>query len=258
MNKTYAITDLHGQYDLWEQIKEYCDETDTIICLGDSMDRGARGLEIFQEMLADPRVTHYCGNHEEMFQICMSEYLKDQMDNIYWWQCNGGGYTYDAARQLNPETIKYLIKKIEQMPEKGEYINKKGQIIHLSHAGTALDYSNVDLHYFDMKHMNPYLWDRKHYLRKWPEGYDNHFIIHGHTPVPYMMKDFLEINRFLGKMEFEVDPYKQFEILNYSDGHKFCLDVGSFMSGTAALFDLDELKVEKYFTIREKENENAE
>lgn len=34
MNKTYAITDLHGMWNLWEQISEYCDETDTIYFLG--------------------------------------------------------------------------------------------------------------------------------------------------------------------------------------------------------------------------------
>ena len=33
MNKVYACSDLHGMYNLWKQIKEYCDETDTIYYL---------------------------------------------------------------------------------------------------------------------------------------------------------------------------------------------------------------------------------
>ena len=35
MNKTYAFSDVHGVYNLWEQIRDYCDETDTIYFLGD-------------------------------------------------------------------------------------------------------------------------------------------------------------------------------------------------------------------------------
>lgn len=38
-----------------------------------------------------------------------------------------------------------------------------------------------------------------------------------------------------------------YKILNYADGHKFDLDLASFQTERVALFDLDELKVEKYF-----------
>ena len=44
MNKVYAFSDLHGMYSLWEQIRDYCDETDIIYCFGDSIDRGADGV----------------------------------------------------------------------------------------------------------------------------------------------------------------------------------------------------------------------
>lgn len=261
MNKTYAITDLHGQYELWEQIKNYCDETDTIYCLGDCCDRGPGGMDIIREMIADKRVVYLCGNHEEMFTICMTDYLDDKFHNLNWWYQNGGQATYDAARVLGYDSILWYARKFMTMPREAIYINKKGQIIHLSHAGTALDYTNLDKHYYEMRHMDPLIWDRKHYLRKWPEEekYKNHYIVHGHTPVPYMIKDFLEINRFLERKEFDIDPSKQFEVLNYSDGHKFNLDLASFISGTAALFDLDELKVEKYFINPEaKEDENVQ
>lgn len=260
MNKTYAITDLHGQYDLWEQIKEYCDETDTIFCLGDAIDRGLDGFDIMRELIQDKRVTYLCGNHEEMFQICMSEYLDGRFQNLSWWYSNGGSPTYDAAKNLDYHTIKWYIDKIIKMPEEAEYTNAKGQVIHLSHAGTSLNYSKLDLHYFEMRHMNPFLWDRKHYMMKWPkdEQYENHYVVHGHTPVVIMIREFLNMNHFHGEQVFNVTAdTKPTEILSYADGHKFCLDLGSFMTNTAALFDLDELRVEKYFTVREKENENT-
>ena len=56
MYKTYACSDLHGLYPLWEQIKHYCDETDTIYFLGDAIDRGPDGIKILLEMLYDSRV----------------------------------------------------------------------------------------------------------------------------------------------------------------------------------------------------------
>ena len=67
MNKTYAITDLHGMLNFWEQISEYCDETDTIYFLGDAIDRGVDGLRVMESLLKDKRVIYLLGNHEEFF-----------------------------------------------------------------------------------------------------------------------------------------------------------------------------------------------
>ena len=123
MNKVYAISDLHGQYELWEQIKNYCDETDTIYCLGDCADRGARGLDIILEALADERVIYLCGNHEEMFEIVMSEYLKTPMhkNELYWWECNGGGSTYDAALKLPLDKLCKVINDLAGLPRQAIY-----------------------------------------------------------------------------------------------------------------------------------------
>ena len=35
---TYAFTDLHGQYELWRQIKEFCQPDDKLYFLGDASD----------------------------------------------------------------------------------------------------------------------------------------------------------------------------------------------------------------------------
>ena len=48
MNKHYCFTDVHGNYNLWRQIHDYCDATDTIYFLGDAADRGEDGLQIIQ------------------------------------------------------------------------------------------------------------------------------------------------------------------------------------------------------------------
>lgn len=66
MNKHYCFTDLHGCYDLWRQIKNYCDETDTLYFLGDAIDRGPDGVVLMEELLKDKRVIYLKGNHEHM------------------------------------------------------------------------------------------------------------------------------------------------------------------------------------------------
>ena len=54
--KTVAFTDLHGNYKLWNKIKNYYKDDDTLIFLGDACDRGKDGIKIIQELL----------NHEQM------------------------------------------------------------------------------------------------------------------------------------------------------------------------------------------------
>ena len=49
----YAFTDIHGNYNLWLAIKNYCKEDDEIFFLGDAIDRGPDGIKIMQELFKD-------------------------------------------------------------------------------------------------------------------------------------------------------------------------------------------------------------
>ena len=42
---TYVFSDLHAQYNLWQQIKNFIKPDDLVFCLGDCVDRGPVGLE---------------------------------------------------------------------------------------------------------------------------------------------------------------------------------------------------------------------
>ena len=63
---TYAFSDLHGDYQLWTAIKNYCKDDDILFFLGDVNDRGNDGIKILQEMIDDPRIIYILGNHEDM------------------------------------------------------------------------------------------------------------------------------------------------------------------------------------------------
>lgn len=253
MYKHYACSDLHGMWNLWEQISEYCDETDTIYFLGDSIDRGVDGLRIMESLLKDKRVTYLLGNHEEFFLevapqligLNEEEILVSTNDDFYLWLCNGGYDTMKAFTHLTKEEQDWFLTEIHKLQDTDIYINKNDKVIHLSHAGTDPTYDKYDLMTFG--NTNPYTWDRKHFFRPWAEELEDWYIVHGHTPVQYLWK-VGAVKRPNGMIVHgRIVP----QIANYANGHKFDLDLGSFDSKRIALFDLDELKVEKYFEVEE-------
>ena len=77
------------------------------------------------------------------------------------------------------------------------------------------------------------------FTEKLEEKYEDVYVVHGHTPVPYVA---LEIGS-----KVEIDEYEIWEPLVYANGHKIAIDVSSYTTGKVSLFDLDELKVAKNF-----------
>lgn len=233
MNKTYAFTDLHGMYSLWEQIRDFCDESDTLFFLGDACDRGDAGIRIITELLRDKRVKYLKGNHEDMLTIVGPELAEGHYENYNWWLLNGGYQTAQDFLEMEPLSQEWLVKKLNALPDHMWYTNKDGKEIFLSHAGTDLNYSKRDLQLMGRK--DPYIWDRKHIGPEWPqeEEYANKYVVHGHTPVQLLRGSDV------------------MDAAYYAHGHKIDLDFGSFDSCMAALFDLDEMKVVKVFLDEE-------
>lgn len=228
MNKTYAFSDVHGIYDLWAQIRDYCDETDTIYFLGDACDRGEDGLKIINELLNDKRVRYLKGNHEDILTICVPEFIEGHFENMSWWVSNGGRVTWDAIQKLTDEEKMALVYKLEKLPKYVWYQNKQKQKIFLSHAGTDLNYTEKEL--IMMGRKDPYIWDRKHFFASHPESMPNVYQIHGHTPVQNIRSMY---QFFYPEIEAITKIFK------YDNGHKFDIDMCSFASGRTALIDLD-------------------
>ena len=70
MHDIFYFTDIHGMYDLYRAIMNYCKEQDPeamIVFGGDACDRGPDGYKIMKELLANPQVIYLMGNHEDMF-----------------------------------------------------------------------------------------------------------------------------------------------------------------------------------------------
>ena len=226
----FVCSDLHGQYDLWKQIKEYLDENDVLIFLGDAIDRGPWGIKIMQEMFADPRVIYLLGNHEDMMlDWWLSRGEQEEYTYLNHWYSNGGSPTYHAFLELSYDEKIEIIKNIKNLDYEME-VDCDSFKIHLSHA------KSVPVELVNNRHAC--IWNRK-FFNKWPKDCPD-IVIHGHTPKIYMEKEY--------GVKFEND------MVTYCDGHKVCLDWGCFAIGAIPLYNLNELKLEKIFYKEEKEN----
>lgn len=224
----YAVADLHGRYDLWEQIKAFLKPEDKVYYLGDAGDRGPDGWKLIFTLLTDPQVIYIKGNHEQMLVDAIREYRHSEGMYQDWaiqmLQSNGGMQTlYDWASTTH-EDYRY-IRILETLPYCMEYCNEQGYLIWLSHSGYP-PFKNVH----SGKNVVPErlaLWDRDHcWVPHWGEEDLDMICVHGHTPIPYF---------FEGYTDVEIEP----GALWYCEDHKVCLDTGAWASGYTVLLDLD-------------------
>lgn len=223
---TYACSDLHGCYSLYEQIIKDLKPEDVVYFLGDAGDRGPDSYKTICAILDNPQFIYLKGNHEDMLIDCMEIYLKKDNSKHYAFDLlkrNGGETTFNSwVEDPNKEQRYQQLKKIKYITS---YINLKGQNIILTHAGFTPKINTK------IPSEQCLLWDRSHMDDEWDEAhfYDV-YIVHGHTPI----QAFLHINT-------------QQDISKYAGGHKIDIDNASFITGKAILFDLDWFEFRSYY-----------
>lgn len=233
MNKTFCISDVHGMYNLWRQVIDSLDETDTLYMLGDAADRGPDGWKIIKEALTDKRVIYIRGNHDQML---LDAWRYDwTSDDYYMWMYNGGYETFDAL--IQDEKYETYLIQLARTKLYHCYENKEGKKIHLSHAGFTL------LENDEIPNKDDLLWDRYHiddHCDWWPEKNPNDYVVHGHTGC--VSSTFKRRYAPEGDMIWN----KSMTMLKYTHGHKICIDGRCFSRNQIAMLDLDTL-TEKVF-----------
>lgn len=228
----YAFSDIHGNYELFIKIKNYIKEDDTVYCLGDCCDRGADGIKIMQEVLADKRFIYILGNHEVLFMDAVRQASPDgrfsfrhfDKQDLELLCYNGTDNTLHEFTSLTDQEQQDLTEALTHQPVYKEYINKNNQTIFLSHAG------GNPLNLYFPKRDFEYYWDRKHISK---QGWDNQFypnlyVVHGHTPVQCIP---------LYNQQVKVSAYDK--VCFYCEGHKIDIDLGTPTTNTVALLNLD-------------------
>lgn len=209
--RTYAMSDLHGEYDKFIQMLNLIEfnNQDRLFILGDVVDRGSNPIILLQYIMNKNNMTLLLGNHEDM--MLKSLISKD----LRLWFKNGGEVTYNQFMNLNTEEQNKIYNYLENLQTKiiiDDYW-------FLSHSGIDPNKN------FELQDKDDYIWTReKFYKNKGIEGY---FYIFGHTPTKLL--------------------HNKFEIWHdkiYRD--KLCIDCGVTYGGKLACIEIttrDELNV---------------
>ena len=260
MGRVFCSADWHGCGKLAKKVIDSLQPDDTLYFLGDAIDRGEDGIEILQMFMKDSRVKFLCGNHEQM--MYEQNVRPDQWNKSIWFQ-NGGSTTIEKFDKLKKQEKRDIIDYIKDGFQQTQFVYKTidGRSIIMEHAGYSPFCTTIRPH-------DPF-WDRKHFLDPWQMGAGTSetardtYIVHGHTPVQYLLFEYgyhgqemriLTKEWLQYKREWHENSITKFkpEILRYCDGHKFDIDMCTVASNRIALLDLDTFE-EIYFDKEEGE-----
>lgn len=211
---TFCCSDIHGNYEIFQFVKEYLEDTDKCYVLGDCADRGKHGWPIIKEVLDDPRFIYIKGNHEDM--LCAA--MRGDRELCFY---NGGRSTYNDWKYKDGGNMSWHAR-INKLPLAATYINERGQEVILTHSGFTPGLSEP-LTDFD------YLWNRHHFTEPWNEKeYPETYLVHGHTPIIYL-DEYLD----------EENVHPECNAYWYAGGHKIDIDGCTALTGNLLLLNLD-------------------
>ena len=271
MHDMFYFTDIHGMYDLYKSIMDYCNEQDpeaTIIFSGDAIDRGKDGYKIMKELLDNPKVIYLKGNHEDMFCKAARE-IKDELEftkplareevseKISW--CRGYDYRYshiqDSLYNGGLETLTdwvidgmpiNLVKRIENLPLTFSYENKDfchAAGVYRTFKETAdAEHEGKPIDEFAAESL---LWSRTGLNIGWAP---NRIAIFGHTPIQYL-SEYTDI-QISEDMEIQPILY-ECTVLPEMTGKKLDMDTGAAFSGITYVLNILTMKAQGF-----KRNEN--
>jgi serine/threonine protein phosphatase 1 len=190
---TYAISDLHGQYGIFEKLLEVIDfsDDDYMYVLGDAIDRGPDGIRILQRIMSSPNMDLLIGNHE--FLMLNSVDPDGSIDSVpgndadLWLNYNGGDPTFSQYKELSEDARKDLLKWLNSRLLT-TLIEVNGKTFCLTHSNFVEEYIGKkyeDCNYrvvWNIVWKTPYREDIFIPVEKYLET-DYNFIIIGHVPV---------------------------------------------------------------------------
>lgn len=243
----YALSDIHGNYNLWEQIKKFLKPTDRLVFLGDAMDRGPAGYQILTELRERPWTIYLKGNHEEIAAAALPHIKAGAYGHpLRIWYMNGGKESIEQIQQLSEDKLNDLSIFLSNLPINFVYTSEDRHRIICNHCG------------FTPKREYEPLWDRRHFAQGWPPdpALKKTIIVHGHTPTIFLKYNFIvrdystieDVNANISEHDV-ADFISKAKVVRYCGGHKIDIDIGTFDSGRAVLLNLETLE-EIYFNER--------
>ena len=183
----YAVSDIHGCYDLYLDLLKRISfsETDVLFFLGDAADRGPDGIDVMRDLMSRPNVVCLLGNHEDMFRqtargwgakLTRAEGLQWNLTFRNWTERNGGDVTWASYLTLPEDERKELLDWMEKLPSYYE-LALNGREFILAHAGVGAYRREKKLSSCEPM---DFIWERMDYDRVY---YRKKLLVTGHTPT---------------------------------------------------------------------------
>ena len=239
----YAVSDLHGQYDLFMKGLEKIgfSDNDELYFIGDAIDRGPDGIKILMELKKNKNMHLILGNHEFMMLNAVDPGGKkkcDGPDTELWLYYNGGTKTYEQYGNLATKTRQSLLLWLQ-----GCYVIKtievNGEKFCLTHSYYREDLENKMYHEMEYDDVWNIVWKsmyREDYETRGSDVYKDYdyTFITGHVPV----------YRVLSRLGYTCDRLKIFQKGNFIDIDGGCA-AGPIPRGHngALFYRLDDKKV---------------
>lgn len=220
---TYCISDIHGEYELFLELmnKIAFTKSDTLIVLGDLIDKGMDSVRLLKVLLAHPNCKVILGNHEY-------DFLK-----FYWGAMRQAGDNYekvlDKLQNYFPHDKRRLTWEImdmlEGLPAYFEFDN-----FICAHSGVPLDVNDkvTDLSKATIEQL---VYDRGFKDRRViPQ--ESKCVIYGHTPTRYLTnRDEIIFYSRSGNLTGKISDY-----------YKIHIDTGVYLSGVLGCLRIDDCK----------------
>ena len=189
MSRIFAIGDIHGRFDKLCTLMEKIDidfSTDTLVFLGDYIDRGAQSFEVVDHLIElnkqHPGTIFLKGNHEEMFEKYISG--ADRLTYLV----NGGQQTLDSymGRSRQPDEPLIPREHLDFFKSLRLYYETESYIF--VHAGMKQKVALEDQKPEDLLWIRRKFIDTKHDFGK--------MVVFGHTPLhePLLMPNKIGID----------------------------------------------------------------
>lgn len=228
----FVFSDIHGRYDLWEQVKKYLYGQPAIF-LGDAADRGADGYQIMKELLDSSNIIYLKGNHEDMFVEAARTFFKakssscepsdiEAFDRAYRLLIyNSGNSTWQAWKKDGCPLG--IVNRLSRLPV---YFSA-GQFDFCHSGCNKAEWENREN--ISEKQL---IWNRSHFPCDWFEG---RTLVHGHTPVEHLT------------------CYRNFDHKAVGYNNKIDIDIGAVVCDTIAVYNIISRKV-AYIGVNGVEN----
>ena len=242
----FCFSDIHGHGELFDKILDWLNGRSKpwkCIFLGDACDRRDDGYRIIKTLLNDDRFIYLKGNHEDLFVraakalrkhwgeegFFYEEVAANPYDFImnYMWDLDVSLHIQNGGLQtlmdwiIKGKTGLKIINQLDALPEHMELPHNVWGKLDLSHAGHLMDNSDS------------LIWSREHFN----EDFEGGRMIHGHTPVRYLMRYVLLDSGHTNRPAF------------YANGTKVDIDTACFSSDTITLLNLNTFEQHRFTTL---------